>query len=247
MLSPENKSLIPLDRRRGSNEPDRPFQEQRLAARAARLAPADAERRRHNIEAGFRSRQKGVAEPKLRVAFPLPQAAVVQAPRVAMPDFVPAPEPAPGRFTGGVIAAVTAMITSVGVLTALLVRSMGSVQPNRPAPAEALAPPALLRRTESHEGVRESIAPAPRPPAGVLSEQARFRRSYERLGAALRAFPGVPPEQVLRAAEARSTAKGCSLSWRNGEAAIQFGGEGIARGLENCAEAVEKLREQRAK
>ncbi len=139
----------------------------------------------------------------------------------------PGPQPEPSRFTPAVTAAGVAMVISVGVI-AVLIRTSAPVPPAlAPAPT---TPPVNTRTTARR---RSGTLPA-----------VEFDDSYNRLGRALSSFNEANTEDVLRQ-------PGCAITWRNGQPALQFGGEkdavGLSQALNKCADAVEGFRKSRDK
>jgi hypothetical protein len=138
------------------------------------------------------------------------------------------------RPSRGVILAAVAIFAACGVLLALMIHYTDYWTPVwAPKPA-AIAPKAPANRGTGAAGKPD------------------FSNSYERLGRALSAFPGANPGDVIQAARQAvpDAAKGCSVRWQGGEAALQYGKDagtsGLAVTIGHCADAVEGLRSRLA-
>lgn len=191
--------------------------EQRQAAFVARQAAAEAQRRVREVHVEMR-----VARPR---AEPI-EAGFPPTPTLSVVVPAPAAQPEPARFTPGVTAAGVAMVTSVGVIAALLMRTSA---PDAHALVSApTTPPAITTTT-------------PRRRSGTLPT-VEFDDSWNRLGRALSSFHEANTEEILRQ-------PGCAITWRNGQPALQFGGKrgtvGLSQTLNKCADAVEGLRKSR--
>ena len=191
--------------------------QQRQAAFVARQAAAEAYRRVRDVHVDLR-----VARPK---AEPI-EAGIPPTPPLSVVVPAPAPQPEPSRFTPGVTAAGIAIVTAVGVIAALLIRTSATV-------AVALVPapttPPVISTTTARR--RPGTLPA-----------VEFDDSYNRLARALSSLNEANTEDVLRQS-------GCAIAWRDGQAALQFDGKkgtaGLSQTLNKCADAVEAMRKSR--
>jgi hypothetical protein len=112
--------------------------------------------------------------------------------------------------------------------------------------------PVTLVRSRSASGNRfgDDAPSAPFHPNRTEADTHNFQKSYNRLEEGLAAFPGVSTEDVLKAAleVAPEYASGCTITFHNGQAALQFGKQrsrlALAYSLSQCADAVDTLRYQ---
>lgn len=146
---------------------------------------------------------------------------------------------------------------AAAVLAAVLYSQLPTLRPNEEAPdgrppgtlQAAVSVPSRTDTNTSPDGspatpVRRLGRSAENRPPPSTGKSGDFSHALDQLDYALQAFPGVKPEEVLRAVY-RSN-KECALVWNDGHPSLLFGSgalgaDSLASTLAQCAKAVEKL------
>ncbi len=152
---------------------------------------------------------------------------------------------------------IASAAVAAAVLAAVLYSQLPTLPPNAQAPdgrpsgtlQATVTVPSRTDTSTSPDGspatlVRRMGRPAENRPPPSAGKSGDFTHALDQLDNALQAFPGVKPEEVLRAVYRNN--KECALVWNDGHPSLLFGSgalgaDSLASTLAQCAKAVEKL------